>query len=127
MQKLLHIVSEVLVKLSDCFFNTFIEICWLMLNHFNNCCFFLPFRSIYIFGLKYFFQCFRIQCKYFAKNISAPLNTMNSFLREHFQCTMRNLIFFSWISLISIVLSFMRNYNLNMAFRSECSALKKRL
>lgn len=127
MQKLLDIVAEVFVKLANCLFDTFIEVCWFVLNHFNDCCLLLPFRSINIFSLKYFFQCFRIQCKNFAKNISAPLDTMDGFFREHFQCAMRNLIFFSWISLISIVLGFMGNYHLNVALRSQSSAFEQRL
>jgi len=51
---------------------------------------------------------------------------MNSFFREHFESTMRDLCLFIRIILAAIVLGFIGYNHLNMTFRPKSSALEKR-
>lgn len=50
---------------------------------------------------------------------------MDSLLGEHFQCAMRNLIFFGRVILISVVLSLAWNNNLDVTLWAEGSAFKE--
>ena len=83
-KKLAHIITEIFVELSHGLANAVIKVAWLILNHLGNCCFFLSFCSRSILCFYYLFECLRVKSENFAENISAPLNTMNGFLREHF-------------------------------------------
>lgn len=117
-KKLSDVVSIVNVEFANRFCNTVIKAFGKIFDHLSHCLLFLSFQSIKIFRLYYFFQGFRIESKYLAEDISSPLNTMDSLFGEHLQCTVRNLSFFVWIILASVVFGFERHNNLNMAFWS---------
>lgn len=117
-KKLSDVVSIVNVEFANRFCNTVIKAFGKIFDHLSHCLLFLSFQSIKIFRLYYFFQGFRIESKYLAEDISSPFNTMDSLFGEHLQCTVRNLSFFVWIILASVVFGFERHNNLNMAFWS---------
>lgn len=68
-------------------------------------------------------QSFRFHCEGFTEYISSPLHTMEGLFGEHFECAMRNITLFSWVSFASISLCFIWNDHLHMTFRAKCSTL----
>lgn len=127
MKKLSNIISEILIEFSHSLTYAIIEVAWLVLNHLGDRGLLLSFGCRNILCLYYFFQSFRIKCENLPENVPTPLDAMLSFFGEHLECTVGNLVLFSWVILVTVVFCFSRYNHLNVSFGSQCSALEQRL
>lgn len=68
----------------------------------------------------------RLESEFFTEVVPCPFDAVQRLLREHFQSAVGNFSIFNRIILTAVAFSLVRDDDLNVTFRTECSTLKQR-